>query len=127
MLVTLVEIVIEVRLLLPQKADIPMLVTPSGIVAVVRLGRLATAVSLRTNTPSYSFSKSVAPQFSLSRQVLLLIKFSDSNMHPENAMLSMLVTLAGIVMVVSLKQSLKASFPMLVKPSGRVMMARLLH
>ena len=127
MLVTLVGIVMEVRLLQPQKADNPMLTTPSGIVAVVRLGRLATAVSLRTNTPSYSFSKSVAPQFSLSRQVLLLIKFSDSNIHSENAMLPMLVTLEGIVMEVRLKHSKNASFPMFVKPSGRVMVARPLH
>ena len=126
MLVTLVGIVMAVRLLQPQKADVPMLVTLAGIVAVVRLGRQAIAVSLLTNTPSYSFSKSAAPQFSLSRQVLLFIKFADSNMHPENAILPMLVTLVGMVMAVRLKQSLNASFPMLVNPSGRVMEARLL-
>lgn len=48
-------------------------------------------------------------------------------LQPKKAELPMLVTLSGIVILVSLAQCMNAALPMLVTPSGIVMLVKLLQ
>ena len=108
MLITLSGIVTLVRLLHSSNADFPMLVTLSGIVTLVRLVH-------HLNAP---FSMLVT----LSGIVTLL-----RLVHLQNASSPILATLSGIVTLLSLVHHLNAPFSMLVTLSGIVTLVRLSH
>ena len=63
----------------------------------------------------------VAPQLLSLVNVELLIKSFFKRLQPEKADSSILVTLSGMVMLVSPEQPERALLPILVTPSGMVM------
>ena len=115
-LVTLLGIVIEVRLLQPEKAVNPMLVTLCGMIVFLQpLNRVFEAVIMIALQLSRE-SNTVLPD-STTIEVRLL--------QPKKILWLMLVTLFGMVIDVKLLQFSMALLPMLVTPCGMVTEVRL--
>ena len=104
MLVTLSGMVMLIRLLQPENAKPPMLVTLSGMVMLVSLRQLRKLPMLEPLVIT-TVCKFV---FGICLIAVVGIVTLVSALQPENAELSMVVTLSGIVMLVSALQPLNA-------------------
>ena len=111
MLVTLLGIVTLVIPMQPEKAEFPMLVTPSGIVVL-----LHPAISVLV------FLSIIALQLLRESYILFssLTTMLVRPLQPSNALCPMLITLLGISMFVRLLQPSNALCPMLITLLGIV-------
>ena len=121
--------VMLLRLVQPENAQLPMLVTLSGRVMLLRFVQRAKAKSpmLVTLLPMVTLLR-----FWQSANVPLLMVVTLLGMvmmlrlsQPENASSPMLETLSGMVTLIRFMQSANAPFPMVVTLSGMVMLVRL--
>ena len=118
MLVTPLGIAMLVRLLQPQKADSPMLVTLDGMIVFIH-----PTISVFVDVSIIALHSSRLSYTGFSAATLMLVKLLQSS----NAASPMLVTLDGISTLVRLLQPKQASSPMLVTPLGISTFVRLLH
>ena len=129
MLVTPSGIVMEVRLVQPEKALPSMLVTLSGMVMDTGLMQSRKAYGAIWITPSgmTTLPEQVVPSIRIPFTITKGSSFCFwlNQEVPLNALFSMLVTPSGIWMEVRLVQLENAQSPMLVTPSGMVMEVRL--
>ncbi len=130
MFVTLPGILIEGRLLQSWKAELPMLVMLSDMRIEIS--------SLHPENRELSIVVMASPSTtSFKADLQFFVKFSGETLEyhssiamllqPSNAVLSTLVTLAGMIMAVRLAQFLKAELPMLVTLSDMRMETSSLH
>ena len=117
MLVTLAGMVMLVKPLRPENALWPMLITPLGMVTLPF--RLA-AEGTHTMAVAENNTLSLTEKFVLAESTVMLVK----PVQPENALVPMLVTLAGMVMLVKPLQLENALSPMLVTLFGMVILVR---
>jgi len=129
-----------VRELHPLKAELPMLVTPSGITMLVSKPQFPKARSSIVTTVSGNtivcttaanpimtrvLGASQSTPSSMTKDVLpAAILRSDSDRQPTNGLPSMVVSVLGKEMVVRELHPLTSSSPMLVTPSGMTMLVR---
>jgi hypothetical protein len=130
------------RLVQPEKANPPMLVTPVGMVTPVRPVQPEKASCPMLVTLAGMVTTPVAPGYATKVVLFLLYSMPPSELYavlavstfivarlaqPLKALTPMLVTLAGMDIPVRLLQLAKAPLSMLVTPAGMVIPVRLLQ